>query len=104
MGLRASMKVVRGSLGRTDRKRVGVGGQVNIQMGYMGPGRDRSRVRVRFPVERKAPGSHAVVGHLRRAKNAGSAEVAEYVEALRTGYAFVMSFLGRIVINGMIVE
>jgi len=74
----------------------GGGGQVNIQMVYMGRGQDRLRVRVKLPVERKAPGPHAVPGHLRRVKNAASAEAVErageYGIAVPEGYAFVRPF------------
>jgi len=67
-------------------------------MVYMG-GQDRSRVRVRLPVERKAPGPHAVAGHLRKVKNAASAEAAErareYGIAVLEGYTFVPFRMGK---------
>jgi len=69
---------------------------VKMRTVYIGRGQDRGQVRVKIPVERKAPGPHAVAGHLRRVKNAASAEAAErageYGMAVSEGYTFVMPF------------
>jgi len=71
-------------------------GQVKMRTVYMGRGQDRTRVRVKIAVERKAPGPHAVAGHLRRVRNAASAEAAErareYGIAVPEGYTFVRPF------------
>gem|GEM_PF-6686231 len=76
-------------------------GQVKMRTVYVGRGEDRTQVRVKIPVERKAPSPHAVAGHLRRVRKAASPEAAERVReygiAVPEGYTFVRPFRkGRI--------
>jgi len=72
-------------------------GQVKMRTVYMGRGEDRGQIRVRLPVERKAPNPHAVAGHLRRVKKSASSEAAErageYGIAVPEGYTFVRPFM-----------